>query len=151
MITGASHYGTLTEADTYFGQRLQTRDWDLATVTDRNKALYMATRAINRLNFAGNKSDADQELEFPREDDTEVPVPIRIACYECAIAFLQGRTLDQDLKDLSLASTSFGGVRDTYFEGYVPEHIRAGIPSAEAWVHLRPFLRDPYHFTISRV
>lgn len=151
LISGASHYGTSSEAETYFSQRLNTRDWDLATATDRTKALFMATRAIDRLNFEGDKYDADQELQFPRNDDTEVPVPIRVACYECALAYLQGVTLDQEIRNLGLQSTSFAGVRDTYFEGFVPEHIRAGIPSAEAWTYLRPYLRDPYHFHMSRV
>lgn len=62
-------YGTVAKADTYF----LTERFDLnqlwAGETDQNKtaAMNMATRAIDNLNFTGDKNDAGQSLEFPRE------------------------------------------------------------------------------------
>jgi len=147
----ASHYGTTAEAATYFGERLKTTPWDNAVPGDRLKALYMATRAIDRLNIAGTKADDDQELQFPRYGDTVVPADIKYACFECAIAFLDGVDMELEQKNLGMTSDAFSGARATYDSYFVEEHIRAGIPSGEAWALLGPYLRDPREITISRV
>jgi len=146
----STHYGTLTEADEYFGQRLNVQSWDLATNNDRTKSLFMATRAIDRLNFAGEKYLSTQELQFPRGDDTEVPVEIRLAAYECALKYLEGVDMDMEARNLGIAANSFGGTRTTFQEDFVSEYLRAGIPSVEAWYYLQPFLRDPGDLNLSR-
>ena len=147
----ASHYGTLDEAETYFGERLNTVVWENAIPGDRLKALYMATRAIDRLNIAGIKLDDDQELQFPREGDTVVPADIKLACFECALAFLDGVDMELEQKNLGMTSDAFSGARATYDSHFVEEHIRAGIPSGQAWSYLYPYLRDPREIVISRV
>jgi hypothetical protein len=144
-------YGTIAKANEYFSQRLHTQDWDDCLESDRQKALFMATRAIDRLNFEGEKHDDAQEHQFPRGDDEEVPVEIEYATYECALAYLGGVNIDNEIRNIGLSSVSISGVRDEFRDGYVPEHLRAGIPSVEAWIYLRPFLRDPKHFVFSRV
>jgi hypothetical protein len=126
------YYGTLSRATAYFSKRLNTRVWDSALYNDREASLIQATRAIDKLNFAGDLAEATQNLQFPRNDDTEVPIEIEYACYEIAIALLDGFDQDQD-------------------GGFVSEHIRAGIPSIEAWGYLFPFLRDSRAVRISRV
>lgn len=151
-IAAPTFYGTLVEAEVYFSQRLNTTQWDLALVNDRTAALSMATRAIDRLNFAGDKADEDQELQFPRDDDTEVPEAIRIAAYECALRYVDGVDLDHEARDIGvLANSTSAGTRTTFQEGTVAEHLRAGISSAEAWYYLLPFLRNPHDLTFSRV
>lgn len=146
----ASHYGTTAEATIYFGERLNTIPWDNAIPGDRIKALYMATRAIDKLNIAGEKTDDDQELQFPRLGDDEVPNDIKLACFECALAFLDGVDMELEQKNLGMTSDAFSGARATYDSYFVEEHIRAGIPSGEAWAYLYPYLRDPRELTISR-
>lgn len=151
-IASPTFYGTVVEAEVYFSQRLSTDQWELALVSDRTAALQMATRAIDRLNFSGDKADEDQELQFPRDDDTEVPEAIRIAAYECALKYLEGVDLDYEARDIGvLANSTSAGTRTTFQEGSVSEHLRAGIPSAEAWYYLLPFLRNPHDLTLSRV
>lgn len=144
-------YGDVPAADSYFTERLQTDAWDNANDTDKFKALAMATRAIDRLNYAGDKTDADQELQFPRGGDTDVPDAILIATYECALALLDGYDPNIEIENLAISSQGFAEVRDTYDRSFALEHIRSGIPSVVAWSYIKPYLRDPNYFTISRV
>lgn len=144
-------YGDIPLADSYFTERLSTDAWDNADDTQKYKALAMATRAIDRLNFAGDKTDADQELQFPRGGDEDVPDAILIAAYECAIAYLDGYDPNIEIENLAVSSQGFAEVKDTYDRSFALEHVRMGIPSVVAWINLRPYLRDPNYFTISRV
>lgn len=50
-----SYYGTLTEANEYFDQRLHSDSWGDSSATDRPKALQEATRIIDNLNYRGVK------------------------------------------------------------------------------------------------
>ena len=50
-----SYYGTLAEAEQYFGMRLHEHAWREADPRDNPKALYGATRIIDNLNFKGHR------------------------------------------------------------------------------------------------
>jgi len=145
------YYGTISRATAYFSKRLNTRVWDTALYADREASLIQATRTIDKLNFAGELADAEQNLQFPRNDDTEVPIEIEYACYEIALALLDGYNSDQEVQTIGVLSESYSGVRTTYDGDFVAEHVRAGIPSIEAWEYLYPFLRDSRAVRISRV
>ena len=58
----SDHYGTVAEAEDYFDNRLHEFAWTRATPTDRPKALIMATRIIDTLNFKGNKNSVNDLL-----------------------------------------------------------------------------------------
>lgn len=146
-----TYYGTISRANVYFSKRLNTRVWDEALYNDREASLIMATRAIDKLNFAGDKHSSAQSLQFPRGDDTEIPVDIEYAAYEVALALLDGYNPDQEAQTLGVLSETYSGVRTTYDADHVNEHIRAGIPSIEAWEYLKPYLRDPTRLRLSRV
>jgi len=143
-------YGSLAEADLYMASRLGTDWWTQTTVSDRNAAMVMATRAIERLNFAGDKTVSTQDLQFPRGNDTTVPTDIVCATYECALKYVQGLDIDDEIRSFGVGDASISGMRSSVNSAYVPEHLRAGIVSAEAWMYLRPYLRDPYQFSLSR-
>lgn len=145
------YYGTVERADTYFSRRLNTGPWDSALANDRESALIMATRAIDKLNIGGDKASETQNLQFPRNDDSDIPVEIEYACYEIALALLDGYDQDQEAQTIGVLSEAYSGVRTTYDASHVSEHIRAGIPSIEAWAYLKPFLRDPRKLRLSRV
>jgi hypothetical protein len=168
----ATFYGTLAKAITYFGTRLHTSVWDLASTTDRQKAMYMATRYIDRLNFKGYKAsvytlllanedataaeirvaETSQELEFPRDADTTVPLDIEIACYEIVLALLDDVDPDAELENLGISSHSYAGVRTGYNRDQQPiEHLIHGIPSPMAWRYLKPFLLDGRQVVLDRV
>lgn len=144
-------YGTIVRATSYFSKRLNTKKWDMSLQNDRESALIMATTAIDKLNYAGNKNDITQVLQFPRGDDPNIPIEIEFAAYEIALAFLDGYNQNEEVETLGVLSESYSGVRTTYDVGHVNEHIRAGIPSIEAWEYLKPFLRDSTQVRLSRV
>lgn len=146
-----TYYGTLSRANVYFSKRLNTRVWDETLYNDREASLIMATRVIDKLNFAGDKHDPAQPLQFPRSDDADIPVDIEYAAYEVALALLDGYNPDQEAQTLGVLSVTYSGVRTTYDANHVNEHIRAGIPSIEAWEYLKPYLRDPTRLRLSRV
>lgn len=151
VVDTYNFYGTLLRADNYFNVRLNTGAWDDALTADREAALIMSARAIDKLNFAGDKADVAQELQFPRGDDTVIPVEIDQAGYEIALAFLDEYDIEQEAQTIGVLTEGYSGVRTTYDADYVPEHTVAGIPSIEAWRLLKPFLRDAKVLRLSRV
>ena len=147
----AATYINADDADLYFQTRLDSGAWDDASFESRTKALYEATRRIDRLNFAGKKTDAAQVLEFPRDGNTAVPQDILIAACEIAFCLLDGVDVEMEMKLINTTSQSFDTVHEVYDRFVVREHIRAGIPSAVAWTHLRPYLQDTFQISLVKV
>lgn len=146
-----SSYVTTTEVDTYVTGVLDTEMWDDATLSQKNKAMIMATRAIDRLDFQGEKYLAAQTAQFPRGDDTAVPQDIKDATSALTLAFLDGVDPEHEVESLRLKSQGYASARVTYDSDYVPEYIRAGIPSKTAWNFLKPYLRDTEQFSVNRI
>jgi hypothetical protein len=145
-------YTDITGAQAYFDERLNTDPWDTADDTDKTKALAMATKIIDRLNFVGDKTDEDQELQFPRNDDEEVPDDIVYACCEIALALLDGVDPEIEFENLWMTSQGYGNVRSTYDRSRTgPMHIIHGAPSIVAWRFLSPYLRDPTQISLDRI
>ncbi len=146
-----ANYLSIAEAQAYFDVRLNTDDWDLASNNDRTAALTMATDAINQLNYRGDKTDEDQENEFPRDDDTTVPETIEKACTELILKYLEGVDPEQEFENLDIVRQEMSGLKATYTRDQVPPHILSGIISVTAWKYLLPYLRDGRTITTSRV
>jgi hypothetical protein len=148
-----SHYGTLVDATTYFTtRRLDKSDLWSATASDRKTAaLTEATQLIEMLNFIGERADEDQELEFPRGDDTAVPTDIEYATYEVAYNLLDGRDPDVEIETLNSAAQSIGPSRNRKDMGSIPYHVLHGIPSERAWRLLLPYLRSNDDLVLRRV
>jgi hypothetical protein len=171
----ASIYGSIIKANAYFLTRLHSEAWENENATNQTKALYTATRIIDRLNYKGYKhavylileaatayanvtqaerrvAEASQDLEFPRDADTVVPEDIETACFEIALALLDGVDPDTELENLGVTNQSYSGVKTAYNRDQQPiEHLLHGIPSAMAWRILKPFLRDGRAVTTARV
>lgn len=171
-----SYYGTLVDANEYFSLRLHEEAWYYAAANDRPKALIKATQIIDALNFKGFKAtvfdiiydenyeladvtedeireaEAAQELEFPRGEDIDIPIQIKIACWEIAHALLDGVDPDLDVESLGVVSQGYASIRTTYARNQAQvEHLMHGVPSATAWRYLKPFLRDADEIKLSRV
>ena len=145
-------YASLTEAATYFAERLHSAGWNEHSSADRTIALKMATRDIDGLAFAGDKADEDQAREFPRGDDTVAPDDIKIACAEIAFERLVNDVNPaEETADMVVLSEGHSGVRASYNPESVPEHIPAGIASAIAWRYLRPYLAERENVVVNRV
>ena len=95
-----AYYGTPAGGDAYFTEKLFYQPWDEATEDQRIRALAEAAQLIDRLRFSGSKTDTDQELEFPRNDEVTVPDNVEKAAYEIALALLDG--VDPDLEHQNL-------------------------------------------------
>lgn len=148
-----AHYGTIAEADLFFTQEYLDKDqlWAQEPVDNKTAALSMATRAIEGLNFAGSKNSESQELEFPRGDDTQVPDDVKHATYILALEILDGADVNFMTNKLSENAMIHGGARNRRTTEFIPAHLRNGIPSADSWNLLKPYLRDPGAITLSRV
>lgn len=159
----STYYGSITEADFFFQTELKNVAWTSASITDKTKALRIATRTIDRLNFSGTKADVNQNLQFPRKnsiinsdniivtfEDTFVPEDIKIATYHVSYALLDGYDPDIEISNLPAIEQRLT-VSTKYDRSFVLDHIRAGIPSAVAWGFLRPYLKDINEVTLSRV
>lgn len=158
-------YGSVANADLFFSFSLNTRKWDTSSPLNKRKALISATRLIDTLNYAGQKTSEGQVLQFPRSNvyvdpltqdsvitaDDRVPADIKIATYIIALRLLEGYDPDKEADLLAAGSTKFGQVSTNYQRDYIPEHMRAGIPSVTAWRYLRPYLRDPHGVELTRI
>jgi hypothetical protein len=147
---GLPIYGTLVGANDYFKFRLDSEDWDCAENDRRIRALSQATRAIDNLTFAGAKTVATQGLEFPRDGETVVPVAVEIACYELAMRYLSGIDPEMEADRLMVRSQGYARVKTDYDRSFIPENVRAGIHSLQAWMYLRPYLADNRRLHIRR-
>jgi hypothetical protein len=140
-------YMTEAEATAYFVNILNTEAWDDASSPDREAALNMATVAMDRLNYRGEKNDPDQDNQFPRGEDTVVPDDIKEACADIALRLLDGVDPEIEFENLSMVSQGYSNVRSTYDRSVPPEHQVAGILSIVAWRKMKPYLRD--HLTMN--
>jgi hypothetical protein len=143
-------YIDLADAVTYFNTRLNADAWDCASDIDRNKALCTATRQIECLNFIGCKTDEAQELHFPIDGATEVPLDIQYATAELALALLDGADPEMERSILDMTAQDYARVRTMYDRRNRPAHLMAGIVSFQAWNLLSKYLADPHSIRISR-
>lgn len=159
-----AYYGTLQNANLFFSQRLNVRAWEDASISDRRKSLIMSTQIIDRLNFAGDKAEIGQVLQFPRgntsinpitfeetiEKDDNVPEDIKNATYLIAIKLLDGFEPENDVRMTQISMSKFQNAQTFYNRDYIPEFLIAGVPSSEAWNYLKPYLRDSREIQLSR-
>lgn len=145
-------YADSTYASAYMSERLGTAAWDSATAGDRTKSLAHATRMIDTLAFAGEKNDPAQVREFPRCGDASIPPEVQDACCEVALALLAGKLLENTEERGNITSESIGDVSASYGEGgaggVTANH--AGLPSAEAFRLLGPWLLDDRRIHLDR-
>ncbi len=157
------YYGTTASGDLFHATRMHSWDWSQATVYDQTKALYTATRLMDKFNFIGVKTDEDQGLEFPRTrtltDGTvceiggvsDIPQPIENAAYLISEALLSGRDPDMDFESQRVKVETFGPVRTEYATDKGPmQHTANTIPSPTAWALMRPFLEISTSFGVNR-
>ena len=129
-------YVTVEEATAYFASRLHSEAWTSAVDAARQKALTMATRAIDRTPVKGVKASYDQANQFPRYPDTEIPQAVKDACCEEALALLErGDSQRRKLQAEGVVSMNIGGLSETYAVG-----SSKGLLSQEARELLRPWL-----------
>jgi len=99
LTIGINTFTTLDEADAYFADRLYSEDWENADTEDRERALRMAARVMNRLPWHGSLTSDSQVMAWPRQGIvdrerravavTTTPQDIKDAQCELALAFIR--------------------------------------------------------------
>jgi len=96
-------------------------------------------------------ADATQELEFPRGKDTVVPNEVEWACYEIALALLEGFDPEDAIDRLNVIRQAYSAVRTTYDNSSsAMEYLVYGIPTARVWRWLKKYLTDSQSIRRSR-
>lgn len=124
------------DAELYFNDRLFIRVWEEATEREKEKALTMATKAVEQLEL----------YAF-----TVVPQDLKDAICEIALSLLDGKDPEMEFENLGLVTSQYSSVRSTYDRTVPMEHIEAGIPSIKAWRLIKPYLDVSKGITLSRV
>ncbi len=145
-VGGASSdsYISVANADTYFGtdSRLRATAWTGETTAQKEAALKMATRRLDREKYQGLKVDSGQALKWPRQwaidDDGEeyatdaIPGIITDATCELALQYLiddddgEVPQLDTGLEEFDEAEIGPMRVkrRKSYRADQLPAHIK---------------------------
>lgn len=96
-------------------------------------------------------ADATQVLEFPRGQNTEVPQEIKWACYETALALLEGFDPEDAAERMNVIRQGYSAVSTTYDNSSaMAEYLVYGIPTARVWQWLKPYLTDDRIIRLSR-
>lgn len=115
---------TIEEAQEFLDGELGATYWDLASDSDRQKALTMASRLINNLSLK------DAYIDNPSDD-------LKNACIILAVKLLG---MGEDKSDLS--SEKYGGMSTVYDRKLYDEMEATGIVSKRAWTLIKPYLND---------
>lgn len=138
--TSSNSYVSVSEADVYFGERLNATAWTAASTDDKERALIMATRRIDQERFLGWKTVEQAALKWPRDgvydddgddyDSSVVPDIVKQATYELALKLLADGTSDYvlptGLEEFRRAKVgSLEVERDpTFRAGELPDNVR---------------------------
>lgn len=93
IVVGTNSYVTEAELQTYCDDRGIT-----LTATDLSIPLINAMDYLNVQDWSGYKTDEEQELDFPRNDETEVPNDIKLAQLVVAVEWDKGNDLQENIE-----------------------------------------------------
>lgn len=98
----ANSYISVATGDDLANVYLGTLAWSSASTDNKGRALIMATRYLDELDWIGSRASTTQALAWPRTDaqcgdwsysSTVIPQPIKQACFDLAEALLTTPTL----------------------------------------------------------
>jgi hypothetical protein len=100
--SNANSYITVATGDDLANVYLGTLAWSSASTDNKGRAVIMATRYLDELEYVGSRASTTQALAWPRTDaecdeqsysSTVIPQPIKQACFDLAEALLSSPTL----------------------------------------------------------
>lgn len=150
---GTNAYVDVAAASGYLAGRLYTDAWDNADETQRQTALIMATRAIDRLTLTGRPVDLEQPLAFPRKgrdwEQDGIPQGVQDATCEEALAILdRGNSERRRMQADGLTSFQIGTLSEVYATGQSGRSlVPHGLISIEARELIRPFVAGSVRIT----
>jgi hypothetical protein len=140
LVKGVNSYSDVTEADEYFGDKLDVDAWMSAAPLQKEQALMSATDIFEELPWTGYMQDAGQDLAFPRIGwyfdprlgtnvllEGTTPNRIIVGCFDLAYHLLNndglmdntGGVLNMDIGDISL--------KDIRPPSKIPLHVKKRI------------------------
>ena len=151
-------YVTLDEANTYVQEHYTLEDNDRIfweNLSDDSKAVYLRNsfESIERLPFAGRKTNPEQVTAFPRFPSTEIPLDIKYAQIENAVSLnAQSSSADtafdssfyQQMQLYGISSYSIGNLSESLSDRSTNVFVSSGIVSYKASNLLGPFLNGGY-------
>lgn len=144
-------YGLLADANLYFENRLHSTAWSDSTDDMKQQSLNQARELIDNLNFKSSKFVESQDYEWPRTGYELIPNDILIAERLIAIALLDGYDPEREIRQMIVTSRGYSSVKSTYDVTRIPDNAAVGIPSSQAWFHLKPYLKDAAGVHLNRV
>lgn len=142
-------YQTRLEVDAFFAARLTNAAWDDLIDADKDKAILQATWIINQLEYKGCKSDENQTNKFPRNDNA-IPQAILDAHSLICNALADEVDVEEEFLGMSGVSSTYANVKHVKQQDSFQEHTLYGVPSAEAFRLLKPYLLTHQSFRINR-
>lgn len=155
-------YITLEEAQERYGKRLTETVlyWDGSDFVEQDiyddttnvtRAIEQATDYIDSFNWTGKKKDEEQENEFPRSFQPEVPEKVKKATFQLSLLFLKEYYQTQYMADQPRRYKQSGAERYTIEIGDTSENIHFTDKSDEAErivrFYLKRYLRGNYRIT----
>lgn len=119
-------YGSVSGADAFLGARIGGSTWLNQSSEIKSQYLMSAFDIIESLTFEGDKADADQENQFPRDDQTEVPAGIINAQYHLANCMLLQGVVPGQQSVFPVKRAKIGPVETEYFTGASPTALEIG-------------------------
>jgi hypothetical protein len=127
LVKGVNSYADMTEANTYFENKLDVAAWTDAPEIQKNQALCTATSLLDEFEWIGIAANATQSLAFPRKDaeyfdpkigmpvvlSSTVPLRIIVATFELAYHLLNNDGLLDDagrVKNLGIGDISLNAI-----------------------------------------
>jgi hypothetical protein len=128
LVKYTNSYVDLSEANTYFADRLDVAAWDAAADAQKEQALVTATSLLDNMTWTGTAVSDSQTLAFPRYgqyfdprygadvilDDASIPARIETATFELAYHLLNNDGLLDDTGEtdnLTVGSIVLQGIR----------------------------------------
>lgn len=140
-------YLLLTEANDYFSARIGSEPWETADDQLKEKAINHAERNFSRLAYRGVAVTTG--LIFPRDSQTEVPLRVKDAICEEALALLNDVRNETEMSNLHVSSSSVAGFSTTLDNLADRPWIGLGLSSPIAWNLISPYLLDPNSFRVA--
>jgi hypothetical protein len=141
----ANSYISVATGDDLANVYLGTLAWSSASTDNKGRALIMATRYLDELDWIGTRTSTTQALAWPRTDaacgewsfsSSEIPQPIKQACFDLADALITTPTLlggtgagnaelIPGIPNASLRSASVDVISLQFRDGAVPDSKNA--------------------------
>ena len=143
ITVNSNSYVTLEEANEIIEGVYDNKEWQNLTNEQKTVALINAAKKIDNMYFKGKKLSDNQEMQFPRDWETDVSEKVKMAqCYE-ALEICRYNYSRAKEQSAGVVSRSMESVSVTY-SGKEPKKYGGKLLSEDAFNFLRSYLLLTY-------